>query len=69
MFYPNRCWNNECRARFLMSPYPLTNFKLQRYYQNESQFNSVYSQGSLSSCKSSAASKIHRRALYVNENN
>ena len=28
---------------FLMRPHPLTNFKIQKYYQNEPRFNSVYS--------------------------
>ena len=27
---------------FLMSSYPLTNFEIQKYYQNESRFNGVY---------------------------
>ena len=26
-----------------MSPYPLTNFEIQKYYQNEPRFNGVYS--------------------------
>ena len=28
---------------FLMMPHPLTNFEIQKYYQNEPRFNSVYS--------------------------
>ena len=28
---------------FLMSPYPLTNFEIQKYYQNKPRFNGVYS--------------------------
>ena len=28
---------------FLMPPHPLTNFEIQKYYQNEPRFNSVYS--------------------------
>ena len=26
-----------------MPPYPLTNFEIQKYYQNEPRFNGVYS--------------------------
>ena len=26
-----------------MSPHPLTNFEIQRYYQNQTKFNGVYS--------------------------
>ena len=28
---------------FLMAPHPLANFEIQKYYQNESKFNGVYS--------------------------
>ena len=28
-----------------MPPHPLTNFEIQKYYQNESRFNGVYSKG------------------------
>ena len=28
---------------FLMPPYPLTNFEIQKYYKNEPRFNSVFS--------------------------
>ena len=30
-----------------MSPHPLPNFEIQRYYQNESRFNGVYSRNNL----------------------
>ena len=30
-----------------MPPHPLTNFKIQKYYQNESKFNGVYSRDNL----------------------
>ena len=30
-----------------MMPYPLTNFEIQKYYENESKFNSVYSRDNL----------------------
>ena len=33
--------------RFLMLPHPLTNFEIQKYYQNESRFNRVYSRSNL----------------------
>ena len=29
--------------RILITPYPLTNFEIQKYYQNEHTFNGVYS--------------------------
>ena len=31
-----------------MPPDPLTNFEIQKYYQNDSRFNGVYSRNSLS---------------------
>ena len=31
-----------------MPPYPLTNFEIQKYYQNEHRFNGVYSSDNLS---------------------
>ena len=30
-----------------MLPHPLTNFGIQRYYQNESRFNGIYSRDNL----------------------
>ena len=30
-----------------MPPHPLTNFEIQRYYQNESRFNGIYSRNEL----------------------
>ena len=30
-----------------MSPHPLPNFEIQRYYRNESRFNGVYSRNNL----------------------
>ena len=30
-----------------MSPYPLTNFEMQKYYQSKPKFNGVYSRNSL----------------------
>ena len=32
---------------FLMLPHPLTNFEIQRYYQNEPRFNGVFSRNNL----------------------
>ena len=31
-----------------MAPHPLTNFEIQRYYQNKTKFNGVYSRDNLS---------------------
>ena len=31
-----------------MLPYPVTNFEIKKYYQNESKFNGIYSRNSLS---------------------
>ena len=33
---------------FLMPPHPLTNFEIQRYYENEPRFNGVFSRNNLS---------------------
>ena len=30
-----------------MSPHPLTNFEIQKYYENESRFNGVFSKDNL----------------------
>ena len=35
------------RMGFLMPPRPLTNFEIQKYYQNEPRFNGVYSRNNL----------------------
>ena len=32
---------------FLMSSHPLTNFEIQKYYQNEPRFNGVFSRNNL----------------------
>ena len=32
---------------FIMPPHPLTNFEIQKYYQNEPRFNGVYSRNNL----------------------
>ena len=36
---------------FLMPPHPLTNFEIQRYYQNEPRFNGIYCRNNLSKKK------------------
>ena len=61
-----------------MPPHPLTNFEIQKYYQNESRFNGVYSRDYLTKIKRGAYiinldeySHIgtHWVALYVDDNN
>ena len=37
-----------------MPPHPLTNFEIQKYYQNEPKFNGVYSRNNLSKVKDEA---------------
>ena len=32
---------------FLMPPHPLTNFEIQKYYQNEPRFNGIFSRNNL----------------------
>ena len=36
---------------FLITPHPLTNFEIQKYYQNEPRFNGVYSRDNLQKIK------------------
>ena len=58
--------DNEWQNGFLMLPYPLTKFEIQRYYQNHAQrssknetsFNGVYSRDNLP--------KIKNRACAIN---
>ena len=38
----------------LMPPHPLTNFEIQKYFQNESKFNGVYSRNNLPKIKKGA---------------
>ena len=63
---------------FLMPPYPLTNFEIQKYYQNEPRFNGVYSRDNLPKIKDRAYVinpdecsdiRTHWVALYVQNNN
>ena len=39
---------------FLVIPHHLTNFEIQKYYQNKSKFNGVYSRNSLPKIKDGA---------------
>ena len=61
-----------------MPPHPLTNFEIQKYYENELRFNGVYSRDNLPKIKDGAYvinldeySDIgtHRVALWVNNSN
>ena len=38
----------------LMPPHPLTNFEIQKYFQNELKFNGVYSRNNLPKIKKGA---------------
>ena len=58
--------------------HPLTNFEIQKYYENEPKFNGVYSRNNLSKIKDGEFIKnldeyesigIHWIVLYVNNNN
>ena len=58
-----------------MWPHPLTNFEIEKYYQNEPKFNYVYSRNNLSKIKDGAyivnldeyeSIGTHWTALYVN---
>ena len=37
-----------------MAPYPLINFEIQKYYQNETKFNGVYSRNNMPKIKDGA---------------
>ena len=61
-----------------MPPHPLTNFQIQKYYQNEPKFNGDYSRNKLPKIKDGAyvinldefkSTGTHWIALYVNGNN
>ena len=66
-----------------MLPHPLTNFEIQKYYQNEPRFNCVYSRDNLSERSSTEIKdgvniinldeysdiRTHWVALYVHNNN
>ena len=59
-------------------PHPLTNFEIQKYYQNEPNFNGVYSRNNLSKIKDATyiinldeyeLIGTHQIALYANADN
>ena len=50
-----------------MLPHPLTNFGMQKYYQNEPNFNSVYSRNNLSKIKDGTY-LINRDESEINRN-
>ena len=61
-----------------MPLHPLNNFEIQKYYQNESRFNGVYSRDNLTEIKDGAYIinldeyfdiRTHWVALYVHNNN
>ena len=61
-----------------MPRHPLTNFEIQKYYENESKFNGVYSRDNLRKIKDGAyvinldeysGIETHWVALWVNNNN
>ena len=61
-----------------MSPHPLTNFEIQKYYQNKPKFNSVYSRNNFAKIKDGTylinlddfkSIGTHWLALYVKGNN
>ena len=61
-----------------MQPHPLTNFEIQKYYQNEPKFNGVYSRNNLPKIKDGEyvinldeykSLGTYWIALYVNANN
>ena len=61
-----------------MLPHPLTNFEIQKYYENESTFNGVYSRNNLPKIIHGAyiinldeyeSVETHWIALYANDNN
>ena len=52
-------WIFNQKQRFLIPPHPLTNFEIQKYYQNETRFNGVYSRENL-------PDKIKNEAYVIN---
>ena len=61
-----------------MPPHPLTKFEIQKYYQNETRFNGVYSRNNFPKIKDGAyltnldeykSTGTHWITLYVNDNN
>ena len=67
-------YGNNNKKGFSMPPHPLTNFEIQKYYQNNPRFNGVYSRDNLPEIKDGAYVinldeysdiRIHWVALYV----
>ena len=65
------------QSGFLMPPHPLTNFEIQKYYQNEPRFNGAYSRDNLTKINYGAYTinldeysdiETHWVALYVSNN-
>ena len=52
--YGNKKGKKNQQNWFLMKPHPLTNFEIQKYYQNEPRFNGVYSRDNLPKIKDGA---------------
>ena len=60
-----------------MSPHPLTNFEIQKYYQKDPKFNGFYSRSNLPKIKDETYVNLdeyesigtHWIALHVNDNN
>ena len=56
-----------------MLPHPITNFEIQKYYQNEPKFDDVYSINNLPKQRMDVCDKFsigtHSIALHVNVNN
>ena len=48
-----------------MPPHPLTNFQIQKYYQNEPRFNGVYSRDNLRKIKDGAYKYIVMSTLIL----
>ena len=48
-----------------LPPYPLTNFEIQEYYQNEPRFNGVFSRDNLGSTVKNGAYVINLDEYYV----
>ena len=43
----SRSRRDQNRSKFLIAPHPVTNFEIQKYYQNKPKFNDVYSRDNL----------------------
>ena len=52
--YGNKKGKEKQQNGFLMLPLPLTNFEMQKYYQNKPRFNGAYSRDNLSKIKDGA---------------